>query len=276
MIRRAAGTDAFHLIAQHDHAVLAASLAARVGNAQFARPTRGEETLAGIRLHDCGWPLHDDAAPVLNKHGLPSDVFETTPDVGVRVWTASADRAADAGPYAQLLVSLHVLALSAFATGNAPVNHEKFDLSDPKNRFAINKFQQREIERQESLRRQLGLRTDLPLEHGLAAEHASPSEDAVRADFRLLQAMDQLSLGMCCTQPPQAHTTPVHPQPAGTAGSSAGRPARAAGRPVAVRRAGGATGHPRQAGGGDAVGVGGGLPRGVRGRAGRDADVHVP
>ncbi|HLL89357.1 MAG TPA: DUF3891 family protein [Tepidisphaeraceae bacterium] len=212
MIRRAAGPDAFHLIAQHDHAILAAALAERVGNAAFARVVRGEQTLAGVRLHDCGWPLHDDR-PGLNKHDLPADVFETTPDVGIPVWTASAERAAEAGPYAQLLVSLHVLALSVFATTPAPVNHEKFDLSQPKNRFAINKFQQREFERQEGLRRTLGLRTDLPLTHGLAPEHADADEDALRSDFRLLQAMDQLSLGLCCTKPPQAHTTDVHPRP---------------------------------------------------------------
>ena len=36
----------------------------------------GAETIDGIALHDCGWPLHD-TAPQLNDAGLPSDVFET-------------------------------------------------------------------------------------------------------------------------------------------------------------------------------------------------------
>ena len=59
--------------------------------------------------------------------------------------------------------------------------HEHFDVAKLSERFEVNKFQHREVERQEQLRRQLGLRTDLPLTHGLAEPQASAEDDQVAA-----------------------------------------------------------------------------------------------
>ena len=63
-------------------------------------------------MHDCGWPLDDDA-PTLNGEGLPLHVFESPVSLATRVWGASVAGAIERGDYQGLLVSLHVFGLSA-------------------------------------------------------------------------------------------------------------------------------------------------------------------
>jgi len=214
MIRRDDGED-FLLIAQHDHALVAGVLAEQFGNERFAKPEPQDKAIKGVSLHDCGWPLHDDE-PTVNKNGLPSDVFETTRPVAMKVWAASADRASADDPYAGLLTSLHVLSLSVFATSETSFAHEKFDLDNPHDRFAVLKFQQHEISRQEELRAHAGLRTEKPLHHsGMPQEGRQRAEDQLQFNFRMLQAMDAISLAACCTKPPMSQTQDVFRQPGG-------------------------------------------------------------
>src|SRR4051794_21366437 len=113
MIRHRRG-DEFLLITQHDHAQLSGKLATHLGNETFSPPSPYRESVDGIALHDCGWPLHDDN-PTLSAQGQPLHVLESPMSVATRVWSESARRAAEVDPYTGLLVSLHVLALSAVA-----------------------------------------------------------------------------------------------------------------------------------------------------------------
>ena len=207
MIRREVGGEYF-LITQDDHAKIAGELARHFGNAKFARPEPWQEVIDGVSLHDAGWPLHDDC-PTLNPAGLPIDVFESTRVIAFRVWQASGDRARAAGAYADLLVSLHNLSLSVIATTQPAGNHEKFTTSRMTEQFELNKFQHREIERQEQLRKELGMSTDRPLKFGLAFAHTDEDEDRLLFNFRLLQAMDMCSLGLCCTSVPSFRTSDV-------------------------------------------------------------------
>jgi Protein of unknown function (DUF3891) len=199
MIRRQVDNE-FWLIPQNDHALLSGELARHFGNQHFARPSPSEETVDAIALHDCGWPLHDEH-PTLNKDGLPIDVFESTPEIGLKVWEESARRAASKNPYTGLLVSLHSLSLSAMAISQA-FRNEKFNPKDMRVRFEVNKFQHTQIELQERLRKQIGMRTDIPLLLGLAEKSSDPVEQNLLYNFRILQAMDKLSLCICCTKPP--------------------------------------------------------------------------
>jgi hypothetical protein len=209
MIRREVEPGWFHLITQEDHARLSGELARRVGNEFFDGVS--EAVVRAVAVHDGGWPLHDEA-PTLNEAGKPRDVFESNRQIALPVWTASSDRAEAMGAYEGLLVSLHGLALSVYATTQAAMKHEKLDTSHLQDKFSVNQFQHREVERQEALRKRLGMRVDLPLKYGLAAEGVDEREDRLRADFRLLQAMDMLSLSICCTQPPAPTTQEVHPR----------------------------------------------------------------
>src|SRR3954469_13395873 len=211
MIRRRVG-DEFWLIPQHDHALLSGELARNFGNDRCAKPQAASSVL-GVSLHDCGWPIHDEC-PTLNQNGFPLDVFETSPEIGLNVWTESAKRAGDQDTYAGLLVSLHSLSLSVLATSQV-FDNEQFDVNNARVRFEVNKFQHLQIEQQESLRKQLGMRTDIPLKIGLAEHSIDPKEHALEFDFRLLQAMDKLSLCICCTKPPFAKVEPLLDRPAG-------------------------------------------------------------
>ncbi len=201
MIRRRAGNE-FWLITQNDHAIVSGELAKHFGNERFAKPNPLEPTRTGIALHDCGWPIHDDN-PTLNKDGFPLDVFETPPHLGFAIWTESARRATEQGPYCGLLVSLHGLNLSVIATAQM-FDNEQFDPANRRVQFEINKFQYAQYELQDSLRKELGMRTDIPLHCGIAKESADVMEQKLVFNFQLLQAMDKLSLCMCCTKPPFA------------------------------------------------------------------------
>jgi hypothetical protein len=215
MIRRQMGSD-WLLITQHNHARLAGELAAHIGSHLFEKPIPNESFVQGVMLHDCGWPLHDDH-PTLNPAGQPLDVFETPPAIALKVWSTSVQNALEVDARAGLLVSLHGLALSITATSSPAEKNRQFDLANPKSRFEINKFQHRQVEVQESLRKRLGLGTDLPLQQGLALESDLPAEQEIIFEFRLLQAMDALSLAICCPEPPVAQVRPVLARPGGRA-----------------------------------------------------------
>jgi hypothetical protein len=210
MIRRQLGSD-WLLITQDDHARLAGKLAARVGNAFFDRPEAVEDFVQAVANHDCGWPLHDDQ-PTLNGDGAPLDVFETPATIHLKLWAASSERAAAINDRVGLLVSLHSLALSTIV--HPPGTPEK-ERANPSARFELNKFQHRQIELQELCRQRLGLGTDLPLNHGLALESDQRDERQIVFQFRLLQALDVLSLAICCTKPPVTQIKPVLARPGG-------------------------------------------------------------
>ena len=209
MIRHRRG-DEFLLIAQHDHALLSGKFAAALGNADFAAPSPFEETVNGVSLHDCGWPLHDEK-PTLNGNGLPLHVLESTMSVAIPVWSESARRASEVDPYTGLLVSLHVLALSSIAQTNDPTPHERY--RDAKDLFELNKFQHRQAELQEGLRARCGLRTDVPLNQGLARFGVDVREDLLLFNYNLLKACDRLSLDLCCSEPLFETIEDVYPRP---------------------------------------------------------------
>jgi hypothetical protein len=198
------------LITQQDHALLSGELARHIGNAQFLRPEPYELTLTGIAQHDCGWFLHDDR-PILSHARLPLDVFETPRQVSHQVWLESARRAENIDPYVGLLVCLHVLGLSALTvSANQPA---RFDVQQLRQQFDLNKFQHAIIERLERLRGTLGFQIDKPLRLGLGDGWTDPKEQQLAHGFRYLQAMDQLSLAICCTTAPENMTTPLHTRP---------------------------------------------------------------
>jgi hypothetical protein len=208
MIRREEDGQ-LYLIAQDDHATLSGQLAQRIGNDQFqslpaSSDQLADKALTAIAKHDCGWPIHD-VAPTLNNRMLPCDVFESRHDTSIKIWTASAERAQEVDPYVGLLVSLHGLSLSAFAIAEVMQHVSRKAVAYTRERFDLNRFQHNEIDRQQSLRAIIGLRSDLPLYHGLPESGADPREDLLIHHFRTLQAMDRLSLALCCTKSPFDH-----------------------------------------------------------------------
>lgn len=196
MIRHRSGDD-FLLFTQNDHALFAGTLAERVGNDRFAPPAPSEPTVQAIAMHDSGWPLHDDA-PVLDRHGWPMHVLQTTLEIAVQVWSASVERSSAHHPWSGLLVSQHVLRLSAL-----PHEGSGRDGRPAETRviFELNKFQHRQIEIQEALRKSLGLRTDIPLRLGLAQPGTNADEDLLLVAAGWMRVLDSISLDICCDRP---------------------------------------------------------------------------
>jgi len=209
MIRHRRGDD-FYLIAQHDHALLSGQFATHIGASGFARPDPYRQTVDGIALHDCGWPLHDER-PTLNGQSLPLHVLESPMPIAIKVWSESARLASEKDPYTGLLVSLHVMALSFIAQTHDPTPHERYQ--DAKDLFDLNKFQHRQAELQEELRRKIGLRTDIPLTKGLAKPGTDPAEDLLLFNYNLLKTCDRLSLDLCCSEPLFQTIEGVFPRP---------------------------------------------------------------
>jgi hypothetical protein len=200
----------FVLITQHDHAQFSGRLAAHVGNRLFSAPTPFQETVDGIALHDCGWPLHDDR-PTLNPQGQPLHVLESPMSVAIPVWTESVRGATEKSPWSGLLVSLHVLALSALAEKRDQSPHERH--RDARELFDLNKFQHKQIEHQQSLRAALDLRTDVPLRLGLAKPGTGAREDLLLFGYHLLKAMDRISLDVCSGEDLFETIEEVYPRP---------------------------------------------------------------
>ena len=208
MIRRTAGSD-WQLIAQSDHARLAAELASHVGNQLFDRPAERELFIQAVAIHDDGW-IDVDANSPLNGRGEPMDFTEAPLSLALTAWGTSAERATEIHPLVGLLVSLHSLALSTVRSSS-----ESSTLSDASVRFALNKFQHRQIELQELCRNTLKLSADQPLHHGIAESSVDPREQSIVHQFRLLQAMDRLSLSLCCSGPMETQIKPVVARPGG-------------------------------------------------------------
>jgi hypothetical protein len=196
--------DQFYLVPQHEHALLAGRLASHWGNASFERPDPSDQFVEAVSMHDCGWRDHD-ARPTADAAGRPHDVFQTPLEIAMRAWEQTGVALADARPLVRLLVSLHVMALSARAasSGNRSRRQE----------FDLNCFQHAEIERQEELRRSLGLRVDMPLKLGLAVTPGVAEEDWLRRLHENLQALDRLSLTICCNAVPFRQAEGIVPRP---------------------------------------------------------------
>lgn len=214
MIRR--DEDQHHvLIGQYDHSLLSGKLARHIGNERFATPGPFESVMKAIGEHDCGWPAHD-ARPELNAHGLPAHVFETEAGTALAAWTASVVKVAAGDVYAGLLVSLHVMALASYAATKRPGG---VDEASRVRAFRLQQFLHQQIEVQEKLRTKLEMRVDLPLHGGLADKDVSPVEDLLRANFFLLEFLDQLSLDLCFDRVVFEKFGPVYARPGEKASS---------------------------------------------------------
>lgn len=208
MIRRQSGKQIL-LIRQDDHARLAGQMARMVGNGLFAPPSPFESVVRGIAEHDCGW-IGEDSRPQLNARGQPEHVFEADILTALAAWGRSVEEVVARDPYAGLLVSLHTMALANRAAAHEV---EQPDEVSRHKTFRIRRFVHRQIEVQEELRGKLQMRTDLPLRGGLAEPGRSADEDLLRANFFLLELLDQVSLNLCFDEVIFRRMEMVYPSP---------------------------------------------------------------
>jgi hypothetical protein len=190
-------SDGWTLVAHRDHARLAAAMAERWNNAEFAAPEPRAEVLTAVARHDDAWQMRD-AEPCLTREGRPSafsrelvgtySAFEEIDlEDYLNVRGRATELAAAEHPYAAVLISMHTVNLLT----------ERADWSglSPAHRELLGRFVAGQEARQAELSRQVGAR---------AAD--------LRRAFEFLQACDSLSLLACVRYPQPQPLRHAHPK----------------------------------------------------------------
>jgi hypothetical protein len=173
------------LVTHVDHAHLAGAFAEKWGNELFLAPEPRERVLRGIHAHDDGWAARDQL-PQITRQGKPSAFsvelvgkYSAFEEIDLADYLAVRERAvrmvAEADAYAALLVSMHTYNLLTARADRSTMQPNQLPLLDA--------FLTRQLEFQQQL------------QHRLATEGTSTV--LVEDHFRLLQAMDNLSLLSC-------------------------------------------------------------------------------
>jgi hypothetical protein len=173
------------LVTHVDHAHLAGAFAEKWGNALFPSPEPRDRVLRGIQAHDDGWAARDQQ-PQITGQGRPSAFsvelvgkYSAFEEIDLADYLAVRERAvrmvAEADPYAALLVSMHTYNLLTARADRSTILPQQLPLLDA--------FLTRQLEFQQQL------------QDRLATEGTSTA--MLEDHFRLLQAMDNLSLLSC-------------------------------------------------------------------------------
>lgn len=181
----------YWLVTHPDHARLAGSFAEYWGNDRFPSPEPRVNVLKGIARHDDGWASRD-AAPQITRQGKPSAFsvelvgkYSAFEEIDLPDYLAVRDRAvrliAGEDPYAAVLISMH--------TYNLLTAHADRSTIAPQDLPLLDEFLAQQKTLQQKLLQQIAANESLP--------EQQRSEAAVLDHFRLLQAMDNLSLMTC-------------------------------------------------------------------------------
>ena len=174
--------DAWLLISQVDHAVLAAEVAA-AWRPDASLTGQLSEFAYAVKHHDDGWSEWEQS-PTVDPEGRPRDFMEMSMPVATRIWSDSIDVAAGESPWCGLWVSRHFCHLAELA-----IDHR----TDSADRSAASQFVLDQEQNHREWRIAIG---------GEAiADGNSPMETA---GLHGLQFFDRLSLWLCCSEPTEA------------------------------------------------------------------------
>ncbi|WP_446744028.1 DUF3891 family protein [Silvibacterium acidisoli] len=190
MLRLETGSG-WWLVTHVDHARLAGAFAEHWGNDVFRSPEPRTHVLKGIARHDDGW-LARDAEPQITKMGKPSAFsvelvgkYSAFEEIDLEDYLAVRGRAlrliAEEDAYAAILVSMHTYNLLTERADRSTIAPAQLPLLDA---FLAGK---KELQQQ--------LRARILDDNSLAS--ANKSEATILDHFRLLQAVDNLSLLTC-------------------------------------------------------------------------------
>jgi len=196
----------YQFVTQPDHAALAGQFADHWGSGEFDRPEPFAPVVLAAYAHDDGW--HDyDRRPHLDDAGEPVDFREMPPDTWIDLYDDGIDAVAETDTYAGLLVSMH----------GAGLRNQRYGLSSgwPETPPDYEDFVDREHRRQKQLADALVDETDRSLLTAadralLQSLHDSTGvpdgyDGRLWADYRRLQAWDELSLAFCITDSPPGY-----------------------------------------------------------------------
>jgi hypothetical protein len=188
--------DGWILIRQSDHAAMSGAVMARWGNDTFAPPTPHTEVLLGIAEHDNGWDAWDRAPEINGETGYPLQFTELTSEAYSTIWRRGVAHYRTKSPYAALLIALHTEYLARRRLEKV-LGHEDDGSAD---QFRAGTVTDRGAEivaafiaETEKLRVEL---TDAIIARSKVK--ADQLEAEIRANLRLLQIGDLVSLRLCC------------------------------------------------------------------------------
>ena len=179
------------LVTHPDHARLAGAFAERWGNDTFLPPEPRANVLKGIARHDDGWAARD-AQPQITRQGKPSAFstelvgkYSAFEEIDLADYLAVRDRAvrliAEEDAYAAILISMH--------TYNLLTAHADRSTIAPADLPLLDKFLEDQKKFQQSLMERISSDPQFAPER--------KTEAAILDHFRLLQAVDNLSLLTC-------------------------------------------------------------------------------
>jgi len=178
--------DQLLLIRQTDHAFLAGFFAKEWGNEEFPRPEPFASFCLAAAEHDNGW-TEWELEPTLDAKTRTPNTFMSIPtEEHIALYQRGIERLVKVDHYAALLVSMHCTGLYDRARATMPGYSAKYVKATEG--ALVTDFVQR-------LRlQQLRLKTDL---RANAATKDFVIEDALKANFERMEALDRLSLHLC-------------------------------------------------------------------------------
>lgn len=188
--------DGWVLISQRDHAVLSGALMAWWGNETFVPPIRQAEVLFAITEHDNGWEEWERAPEIHAETGYPLQFNELRFEAFTAIWRRGTARHRKTRPYASLIFALHAANLARRRLEKALRPHEGPEGS----RFLGEEWPDAEAERLSAFIAEM---EQLQVELFDAVMSQSQVkrdqlEAEFKANFRLLQIGDLISLELCC------------------------------------------------------------------------------
>ena len=185
MIIREQG-DQLLLIRQTDHAFLAGFFAKEWGNEEFPRPEPFESFCLAVAEHDNGWSEWEIRPSIDPRGRMPYSFMSIPTEEHIALYQKGIERLVKVDHYAALLVSMHATGLYDKARATMPGYSAKYVKSTES--AIVTDFVQR-------LRlQQLRLKVDLRANE---ATRDLVIEDALKANFERLEALDRLSLHLC-------------------------------------------------------------------------------
>lgn len=195
MIVRDTG-DAWQVVLQPDHGLLAGDLARAWGNDRFAAPAAWRSVVRAATRHDDGWAIWERAPTLFSRDGgpvMPRNFLDVQIRLHLAFYRAQIAAVTDEDPYAGLLVSMHGRGLYNGRYGTDPRLRLTFA---PDEQTAVNEFVAEQESRHPAWRAELGI-----------------DDVQMWTEYKLLQVYDRLSLHICTRDLESAPPTTIAPVP---------------------------------------------------------------
>jgi hypothetical protein len=183
------------VISQMDHAQLSGALMARWGNETFASPTPEAEVLFAISEHDNGWHEWERAPEIHPETGYPLQFNELRFEPFSAIWRRGTERHRKTRPYTSLILALHAASLARRRLEKASRPHE----GQEGDRFLGEEWPDTEAARLSAFIAEME-QLRIALFDAVMAESPVKRDEIeaeLKANFRLLQVGDLVSLELC-------------------------------------------------------------------------------